>query len=241
MGSCHPNLYDDTSLRMNTQRTHCTRCGECCRKSSPTLQLQDLHLVRNNWLPKKSLFTIRKGEMVRDNVRGTLTVTDREMVKVREKDGKAGGCLFYDEDDKACLIYLQRPLQCAVLKCWDTEDFMKVFEGPKLTRESLIQDETLRGLLDVHEKRCSYSLLESSVGDIREQGEEAVKRIMELLKFDFHLRPFVSRKLGIDEGEMDFIFGRPLVDTISMFGLKVVREPDGSLLAHDIDCSRNTR
>jgi Fe-S-cluster containining protein len=192
--------------------------------------LQDLYLVKNNWLPKKSLLTIRKGEMVRDNIRGAMTVTDREMVKVREMDGKSGGCLFYDEDDQACRIYLQRPLQCAVLKCWDTEDFMKVFEGPKLTRETLIQDETLRGLMEVHEKRCGYNLLEDLVRGIEKQGEEAVRRIMELLRFDFHLRPFVSRKLGIDEGEMDFIFGRPMVDTIAMFGLKVVREPDGSFL-----------
>jgi Fe-S-cluster containining protein len=215
---------------MNTPRTHCIRCGECCLRSSPTLQMQDIHLVKNGWLPKKSLLTIRKGEMVRDNIRGTLSVTDQEMIKVREKDGDGRGCLSYDDVAKACRIYLQRPLQCAALKCWDTEDFMRVFEGPKLTRENLIQDQTLLGLLGAHEKRCSYSLLESCVKEIEREGEEAVKRIMEILKFDFHLRPFVSRKLGVDGGEMDFIFGRPMVDTIGMFGLKVVREPDGSFL-----------
>ncbi|MEW6665986.1 MAG: YkgJ family cysteine cluster protein [Thermodesulfobacteriota bacterium] len=215
---------------MNTQRTRCVRCGECCLKSSPTLQVEDLPLIENGWLPKKSLLTIRKGEMVRDNIRGTLTLTDREMIKVRERKGAGRGCLFYDDQGKACRIYSHRPLQCAVLKCWDTKEFMRVFEGPKLARASLIHDETLRGLLDVHEKRCSYRLLESCVRDIPKRGEEAVKRVMELLRFDFHLRNLVCTKLGIDEGEMDFLFGRPMVDTIVMFGLKVVQEPDGSFL-----------
>jgi Fe-S-cluster containining protein len=220
---------DSNSLK-SVPRTHCIRCGECCLKSSPTLQMQDLHLVKNGWLAKKSLLTIRKGEMVRDNIQGTLTVTDQEMIKVREKDGSGRGCLFYDDQAKACRIYQQRPLQCAALKCWDTEDFRRVFGGPKLTRETLIHDETLQGLLEMHEKRCSYELLEGHVRGIEREGEEAVKRIMEILKFDFHLRPFVSRKLGVDEGEMDFIFGRPMIDTIVMFGLKVVQEPDDSFL-----------
>ena len=52
--------------------------------------------------------------------------------------------------------------------------------------------------------------------------------VIELLKFDYHLRPFISKKRGIDPLEMDFFFGRPLIDTITMFGLKVVREENGS-------------
>jgi hypothetical protein len=42
------------------------------------------------------------------------------------------------------------------------------------------------------------------------------------------VRNFTVKKLGIDSGEMDFYFGRPLTETITMFGLEVVREPDGS-------------
>ena len=105
---------------------------------------------------------------------------------------------------------------------------MQIFEGPKLAREIVVHDETIRGLIEAHEKRCSYELLESFVKQIECEGEETVRRIMEILRFDFHLRPFVSRKLGVDEGEMDFLFGRPMVDTIGMFGMKVVREPGGT-------------
>ena len=166
--------------------------------------------------------------MVRDNIHGTIAITDREMIKVKERDGDHGGCPFFEEHAKACQIYNQRPLQCVALKCWDTKDFMGLYAGPKLVRDDLIKDDVLRGFVEVHEKRCSYSLMESHVRGIEKEGENAVNRIMEVLKFDFHLRPFVSRRLGISDQEMDFIFGRPIINTISMFGLKVIQEPDGT-------------
>jgi hypothetical protein len=85
-------------------------------------------------------------------------------------------------------------------------------------------------MLEEHERRCSYSVLEKRVKQIESEGEKAVRKILDLLRFDFHLRPFISEKLGLSSEEMDFLFGRPLSDTITMFGLKVVREPDGSFL-----------
>lgn len=166
--------------------------------------------------------------MVRDNIHRTIAITAHEMIKVKEKAGDHGGCPFYDGHAKACQIYHQRPLQCVALKCWDTEDFMKAYAGSKLVRDDLIKDDILRGFVEVHEKRCSYGLLESHVRGIEKEGESAVNRIMEVLKFDFHLRPFVSRRVGISDQEMDFIFGRPMINTITMFGLKVIQESDGT-------------
>jgi hypothetical protein len=34
--------------------------------------------------------------------------------------------------------------------------------------------------------------------------------------------------MGIESGEMNFIFGRPLIETITMYGLQVTRESDDS-------------
>jgi hypothetical protein len=48
------------------------------------------------------------------------------------------------------------------------------------------------------------------------------------LKFDYKIRLLISERLDIDSVEMDFILGRPFTETITMFGLKVTREPDGS-------------
>jgi hypothetical protein len=68
------------------------------------------------------------------------------------------------------------------------------------------------------------------VRDIETIGETAVEKILAILKFDHDIRSLTHANLGIDPDELDLIFGRPLTQTIAMFGLKVVREPDGSFL-----------
>ncbi len=152
------------------------------------------------------------------------------MIKISEREGEQAGCIYYNHREKACMIYEKRPAQCAALKCWDTRAFMRVFSGPKAQRSDLIDNEVLLRLMGEHEERCSYSVIEGLVKDIETKGEEAVERILEILRFDHHLRPFVAEKLGLEVGEMDFLFGRPLNQTIHMFGLKVIQEPDGSFL-----------
>lgn len=209
-----------------TARSHCIRCGECCLKSSPTLQREDLGLIRKGAIEKKDLFTIRKGELVRDNISEVLAISRREMIKVRERED--GGCVFYDGPGKSCTIYEDRPLQCSVLKCWDPREFMKVFEGPKLERRDLVGESLLLELIAEHERRCSYETLEGHVREIETQGEKAVQELINLLRFDLQLRPFISDKVGVPQEEMAFLFGRCLPDTIPMFGLKVRREADGT-------------
>jgi len=182
-------------------RTHCIRCGECCLRSSPTLQKADIRLIKDKRIWTRDLYTIRVGELVRDNINNQLKISESELIKIREKDaGK--GCIYYTDEDKACRIYEHRPIQCSALACWDEREFMQAYNAPKLSRKV--------------------------------NGEKAVDKIIELLKFDHHLRPFVSEKTGLDPSEMDFVFGRPITETITMFGLQVIRERDGSffLTAH---------
>ena len=217
----------------STARTHCIRCGECCLKSSPTLQREDLGLIRKGAIGKRDLFTIRKGELVRDNISEALMISRQEMIKLRERDG--GGCVFYDEPGKECRIYEDRPLQCSALMCWDPKEFIKVYERPKLERRDIIQESLLLEFMAEHEKRCSYEILESDVREIESKGEKAIQKIINLLNFDFQLRPFISDKLGIAQEEMAFLFGRCLVDTIPMFGLKVRREADGTFFLSPLE------
>ncbi len=198
-------------------------------------------MVKKGMIKKEDLYTIRKGELVKDNINEGLVVTKRELVKVRERKEEGGGCIFYDDAGKSCTIYEQRPLQCAALKCWDTAEFMEVFQGPKLMRRQAVEDQVLLELIGEHERRCSYALLEKLVSEIESKGEEAVDQILELLKFDYHLRPFVADKLALDPEEMDFFFGRPLTETITMFGLQLVQTPDGSFFLTTIKSSNRVR
>ena len=59
----------------------CKRCGQCCRLGGPVLHRDDLSLLDRFDAPAKGtvpfgmadLVTLRTGELVRDDVIGTLT------------------------------------------------------------------------------------------------------------------------------------------------------------------------
>jgi Fe-S-cluster containining protein len=184
-------------------------------------------LLRSGRLTFSHLYTLRAGELVWDNIAGELRITAEELVKVKEKGNKEG-CLFYDGEENACRIYAHRPVQCATLNCRDPREFLRVHGGPKITRREVVEDRILLGLIEEHENRCSYRMIEGHVERIQREGEKAVGKLLELLRFDTTLRPFVSEKLGLDSGAMDFLFGRPLLKTVTMFGLMVERQADGS-------------
>jgi len=207
-------------------RTECIRCGECCLRSSPSLQVEDIPRVLEGPIQRSDLYTVRVGELIWDNIEGRLERTKREIVKIRER--KSGGCRFYDEAGKRCAIYDHRPVQCAAMTCWDDAEFMRVFAGPKAGRTDLIQDRNLIRLIKAHEERCGYVQLDRHVQAIEESGEQAVEAILGLLRFDHDIRVLTSDKLGLGPEDLDLVYGRPLYETIVMFGLQVVREPDGS-------------
>ena len=218
------------------ERTHCIRCGECCLASSPTLQMADVSLVYDGFIDRGNLYTIRLGELIRDNIHGELRVTDKEIIKIKEKENGLG-CIHYNEKAKACTIYEYRPIQCKALACWDESEFMRVYARPKADRRDIIRDKIVLGLMKEHDKRCSYMELDKFVRQIKKEGEEAVRKILEVLKFDHHIRTFTSKKLGIGFSEMDFLFGRPLTGTITMFGLKVIKQPDGTFFLTTLESS----
>jgi Fe-S-cluster containining protein len=218
------------------ERTHCIRCGECCLASSPTLQMADVSLVYDGFIDRGNLYTIRLGELIRDNIHGELRVTDKEIIKIKEKENGLG-CIHYNEKAKACTIYEYRPIQCKALACWDESEFMRVYARPKADRRDINRDKIVLGLMKEHDKRCSYMELDKFVRQIKKEGEEAVRKILEVLKFDHHIRTFTSKKLGIGFSEMDFLFGRPLIDTIKMFGLKVIKQPDGTFFLTTLESS----
>jgi hypothetical protein len=191
--------------------------------------------VRRGLIQNKNLFTLRQGELIHDPISEELRPSPEEMVKIKERE--SGGCVFYDAAGKACTIYEHRPIQCAALKCWDPSEFMAVYESPKLTRQDIVEDGLLLGLISAHEKRCAYKKIEQDVIQIEKEGEKAVQRILDLLKFDYELRPFVTEKTGVSLEEMDFLFGRPFMETIPMFGLKVIRELDGTFFLTKADRS----
>ena len=198
----------------------CRRCGTCCKNGGPALHCEDRTLVADGLIPARHLFTIRQGERVRDNVRGTLVSLDQEIVKIKGANGR-WTCTFFEEASKGCRIYDVRPLECRALNCRDTRPIEALYERTRLTRRDLLAD--VGGLWEVvldHERRCSYARIAGLLGDGFENGvpihDDAIQ---EMVRFDHHIRELTIEKAGVDERMLDFLFGRPLAETIKTFAM----------------------
>ena len=204
----------------------CQRCGVCCEKGGPSLHLKDRHLVDSGRIPARRLFTIRRGELARDNVKGTLIPLTAEIIKIKGQSGR-WTCQFYDSQTRGCGIYDHRPVECRALNCRDTRRIANIYDTDRLTRQDLLSG--VRGLWELvedHEQHCSYEGLDARIREgmshgPRLKGEAA---ILEILRFDAHIRQLAVEKGGLDSRMLEFIFGRPLADTIRMFGVKPVKQ-----------------
>jgi Fe-S-cluster containining protein len=218
------------SEREEAPRTHCIRCGTCCIKGGPTLHEDDATLFAEGVLEKIHVYTLRKGEVIR-NIDDSLMILEGEMIKIKG-EGETWSCMLYDDNEKACKIYQHRPAECRALKCWDPRDLIEVMATPRLQRTNLInQDDGILKIIEAHEQRCAYETLEAAVMGLQQPGsDKAVEKILDLLQYDQHIRPFLTEKLNVDPNAMDFFFGRPLATTIRRFGLCVKEEGGGFTL-----------
>jgi Fe-S-cluster containining protein len=212
--------------------TACKRCGTCCQKGGPSFHQADKALIESGQIPSKCLYTIRKGEMAYDNVRQCLEPVDSDIIKIKGKDN-SWTCLFFDEAQAACTIYESRPLECRVLKCWDTAELEALYARKRLKREDLLADiEGLWDLIKNHHQRCNYDTILALVKAIKSDRTGDVRqKLAELIQFDNEIRKLVVSRGGLDADMLDFLFGRPLTQTLKHFGLRVVQQGDRIVIA----------
>ncbi len=210
-------------------RPHCIRCGTCCSTSSPTLLEEDFDLLRKDVLKPEHLVTVRKGEPAYSPRTGEVGPAKEEIVKIREKpSGRI--CFFYENWDKSCSIYESRPLQCRRQECWNPEAAEEARDIP-LARQRLLQSvQSLWEVIQRHEEKCSHSEFNRAVTRLAATHGQTVDEVLDILRFDHHVREFIAEKLGMDSQAMDFFFGRPLGESLHAYGLKVKEQPDGSFL-----------
>ncbi len=204
----------------------CRRCGECCRKGSPTLHLEDAELLKNGILTYQDIYTIRKGELVYNNIEDKIITLGDELIKIKEKkDSRI--CIFLKENANECTIYDQRPLQCKEHECWNPEKLINAFLGEKLARKHLVQgNRMLIDIVEMHNDKCSYPVLNHLLERIQ-SGEDLVTDVFDVLQFDSSIRQYLQEKIGVPHEYLPLLLGRPLVETIESFGYKVERDEKG--------------
>ena len=131
--------------------------------------------------------------------------------------------MLFNEKDKGCTIYEDRPLECRVLKCWDTGEIKRVYAKNRLTRKDLISSiEGLWELVEGHQGRCSYNMLQLFIDAFRKDNRrEALEGILNIIEYDKKIRSLTIQKAGIDPEMTDFLFGCPITETIKIYGIKI--------------------
>lgn len=206
----------------------CVQCGECCRKGSPTLHLEDLELLRLGNIPWSQLITLREGEPAYSPFDEQPFLVSSEYIKIREKRG-SNSCVFLDDQTSQCRIYRDRPVQCRAQTCWDAAPAKQLSRLPYLTRNDIFGEvELLSDIITEHHLRCSFKKLSEAFASLAEGGDGTLDRVLEQLAYEDHYRHFFRERFNIPEDNLDFVFGRSFVDLAPLFGFRVVTEPDGS-------------
>lgn len=211
--------------RSASEISECIRCGTCCKKGGPSFHHRDKMLIEKGIILTKYLYAIRKGEKTYDNVKGHFISANSDIIKIKGRKGSLT-CIFFDEKENECTIYDNRPLECRALKCWDAREIERIYSKSRLTRKDLISAvDGLWDLIDDHQTRCSYEKINKFVkaldGDKR---DDTLQGILDILHYDEQIRKLVVQKGGLGPGTVDFLFGRPIIETIKMYGFKVEKE-----------------
>jgi Fe-S-cluster containining protein len=224
-------MSNGSKPKPDTTTIECRRCGTCCQKGGPSFHLEDKVLVEKGIILSKHLYTIRKGELSFDNVKGCILPASTDIIKIKGHKG-SWTCVFFDEKNTECTIYDTRPMECRVLKCWDTREIEKIYAKNRLTRKDLISSiEGLWNLVESHQKQCAYDMLTLFVDALNtDKKDEALKGILEIIEYDIKIRELVVRKAGLESDLTDFLFGRPITETIKMYGVKIEKDGDKYLL-----------
>ena len=215
-----------TTLKGGTTISECIRCGTCCEKGGPCFHIEDRMLIEKGKIPSKYLYTIRKGELAHDNVKGCLAPVDSDIIKFKgKKDGWT--CIFFDEVKKGCTIYDDRPLECRALKCWDTRELEQIYANTRLTRTDLVSEvKGLWELIKEHQACCDYKKIQPLIEDLAgSKHNQARRKLLEIIRYDAEIRKLVVARGGLDPEMLDFLFGRPLTKTLENYGIKI--RPDG--------------
>jgi Fe-S-cluster containining protein len=192
--------------------------------------LEDRELVDSGIIPLKHLMTFRQGEPVYDNVGGSIAPAVTDIIKIKSIRQSSSDCVYYGAARKGCRIYQHRPSECTALQCWDTRKIEAIYNCRRLTRRHLLCN--VRGLWDLvthHQEHCDYAHIAELADRIRQgrQAGAAEEELLELIRFDGHLREVTLQRGNLDPGMLDFLYGRPLSFTIRLFQLGITKTDSG--------------
>ncbi len=221
-------------------KTSCTRCGTCCRKGGPALHQKDVFLFEEGRLTLADLCTYRAGELVRDQQKGGIAPLPEEIVKIAplpSLDPYNWICRFFQEGKPhtVCALHGKHPAECRAFFCEKPEELLALGAEDRLDRATCIRlakaPAWYAELIAAHEETCAYEKL-TSLAEKLDTEPAARQEFLEILAFDKAYRELLLEKKAVPEEELNFLLGRPLLDTLVMYDLEVAHTPQGITLRH---------
>lgn len=227
-------LLETTRLHLQAAREMCLRCGECCEKSSPTLLLADLPLIKKEVLTWNEVYTLPKGDLATSR-EGKPQPLKEERLKVREVPGSRQ-CWFYQAAQQKCRIYEERPEQCRRQQCWGEpppepgpEDFLN--RGHLFGQVPEIWD-----LIAAHQERCDRVKVREALERLAQGEEESGDVLFEALHFDHHLRQMLLKEWELSSAATEMLLGRSLADFLRDLGFRATLTPEGVFRVEPREC-----
>ncbi|MFH2063976.1 MAG: YkgJ family cysteine cluster protein [Pseudomonadota bacterium] len=200
-------------------KAFCTRCGTCCKNGGPSIHMEDRELIEKGNIPLQYLFTIREHEPSFDNIKNMIKPAETDIVKIKSKIN-SHECIFHDPDLSGCRIYPDRPIECRILMCRDTKGILSIYDQNRISRKELLfKTSEIWDLVQHHHHRCSYRKIALLADRIKKNNPDASQEVNSMIQYDNSLRRLLVEKNEKLSGVLEFLLGRPLSQTISLFGL----------------------
>ncbi len=209
--------------RTTDSSTGCRRCGACCAEGGPGLHGEDAALfLGQDALPLSMLVAYRRGEPMRDQIKGIIAPLTREMLKIKSASGSRA-CLFYDGRSRSCGLYDRRPAECRALLCLDTSALAAMYDADRLTRADLLPTgHPLRDVLAEHDALTPPTRIATLAEAFRAggaAGQDALEELTRMVLADRAFRNALASRVGIDAEYHDFFLGRDMAALLAAHGL----------------------
>ncbi len=201
----------------------CKRCGTCCEKGGPVLHHEDRDFLHKGLVSMDNLQVIREGELAFNPFKGLVEPAPVEMIKLAVQ-GDSWECPFHQKEGglSACQIHADRPVECRLLKCWNTTDIEAVTFKDCLTRFDLLgQQNAMVPEIIRHEKECAYGALWDAVAAVNKNDEERLLVVRAILAKDMQIRQQLVADFHLNLQQELFYLGQPMFRVVRNEGFVV--------------------
>jgi Fe-S-cluster containining protein len=153
----------------------------------------------------RDLVCLRSGEPANDPRQGGTHPLERELIKIRGKEG-SWECVYFASNPTACSIYEHRPLECRSLSCTDTGEIFLAMDTPIIDRREYVAEGSALWECIVEHDRL-FPVAEAVRMAQQESGCSELDRI---IRHEMNFRQILAEKVGASDEELWAYFGRPL-------------------------------